>query len=67
MENGNNGNIRYLNRFQYHLEDTDCKFCLYWKGIKHGCMRIVCCCEDIKYDILAHGRIKRPRPITCPE
>ena len=50
---------RYYNRFEYHLEDTDCSVCLYWKGSKLGCTLTACCCEDIKNEALANGRIVR--------
>jgi len=51
-------NTRTLDRFEYHLEDMDCKMCKYWRG-KKGCSREVCCCEDERADAIANGRIKR--------
>ena len=56
---------RIYDRFQYHLADTDCSVCLYWKGSKHGCSLTACCCEDIKNEAIADGRIKRRKSISC--
>jgi hypothetical protein len=56
-----NSNVRILSRFQYHVEDCACVVCLYWKGQKRGCSLTTCCCEDIKADALANGRIERER------
>ena len=52
-------NTRTLDRFEYHLEDMDCKLCKYWRGTKKGCSRAVCCCEDERAEAIAKGRIKR--------
>ena len=54
-------NIKKYDRFEYHLEDTDCRWCLNWQGKKHGCKLEKCCCGDIRADAIAHGRIKRER------
>ncbi len=54
--------VRYLNRFEYHLEDFDCEFCLHYDSEKkRGCTLARCCCEEEKREALAHNRIKRPR------
>jgi hypothetical protein len=52
---------RIYDRFQYHLEDCDCSVCKYWCGKKKGCSRKTCCCEDIKADCIANGRITRTK------
>ena len=55
-------NVRNVNKWQgYYLEDTDCQYCLYYKGKKRGCTLTACSCEDIKNDAKAKGRIKRKR------
>jgi hypothetical protein len=43
-------NTRTLDRFEYYLEDMDCKMCKYWRG-KRGCGRAVCSCEDERTDV----------------
>ena len=53
--------IRKYDRFEYFAEDTDCRWCLHYHGKKHGCEREECCCEDIRADAIANGRIKRKR------
>ncbi len=53
---------RILDRFEYYLEDMDCKLCRYWRG-KKGCSRAVCCCEDERADAIANKRYKRKRKI----
>ncbi|GHU59295.1 hypothetical protein FACS1894133_5750 [Clostridia bacterium] len=50
--------VRTFNKFEYYLEDCDCKMCKYFKGEK-GCGRSVCACKDEQRDAIAHGRIKR--------
>ena len=55
------GNIRKYDRFEYYQEDTDCLWCLYYQGKKLGCKLEKCCCEDIRADAIANGRIKRKR------
>jgi len=58
-------NTRIYNRFEYHLEDIDCPYCLYYKRRsklnKHGCGLDACRFEDIRQDAIENGRIKRPR------
>ena len=54
-------NVRIYNKFQYHIEDADCKYCLYYKGKVRGCTLTACSCEDIRLDAIANGRIKRER------
>ena len=75
MKNKKTAYTRIQDRFQYHLEDCECKHCLYWKGKKRGlagrdascspmrpgCSLTACCCEDIKNDALANGRIERQK------
>jgi hypothetical protein len=34
---------------------------LNYRGKKLGCKLKECCCEDIRADAIAHGRIKRKR------
>jgi len=58
---------RIQRKFQYHLEDTRCDACLYYKGKKRGCSLTACCCEDIKHDAIERGLIKRERGwFKCP-
>ena len=54
-------NARILNKFEYYLEDCDCRYCSHYLGKKRGCKLQKCCCEDIKQDAIAHGRIKRKK------
>jgi hypothetical protein len=50
------------NRFNgYFLEDTDCEYCIYWKGKKRGCILSHCDFEEEKTDAALNGRIKRDR------
>jgi len=56
-----NRNKKKTAQFQYFAEDADCKYCLYHKGAKRGCSLTACCCEDIKSDAAANGRLKRKR------
>jgi len=55
--------IRKYERFEYHMEDLNCRDCLYFKRkSKHGktgCGLDVCRYEDIRLDAIANGRIKR--------
>ena len=48
-------------KFEYHLEDTECVDCQFYKSKKHGCDRDECCCGDIRAEAIANGRIERPR------
>ena len=54
-------NTRIYDKFEYHLEDTNCVDCLYYIGKKRGCELKSCCCEDIRADAVATGRLKRDR------
>ena len=54
-------NARILNKFQYHLQDCDCRYCCHYLGEKRGCALKKCCCEDIKQEAIKHGRIKRKK------
>jgi hypothetical protein len=55
------GNVRNLRKFEYYMEDMECKVCLHYAGKKLGCKLEKCCCEDEKRDALAHNRVKRPK------
>ena len=52
---------RIYNKFEYHLEDCDCRYCSNYLGKKRGCKLDKCCCEDIKLDAIKNGRIKRKK------
>ena len=52
-------NTRVFQRFQYHLEDCECRYCLHFKGKKRGCALKECCCDGIKQEAIESGRIKR--------
>ena len=66
---------RIHDRFEYHLEDTNCDVCLYWHDKKaarsqaaltgqapvYGCTLTACCCEDIKNIAIEQEKIKRKR------
>ena len=58
-------NTRILDRFQYHLVDLDCKFCLHKQPKKKKgrkpCHEVTCRFEDIRQEAIAHNRIRRPR------
>ena len=64
-----NRNMRMLNKFQYYIDDMDCKYCAYWGGKKKGCRFPVkaqkglpeCCCDEEKREALAQRRLKRRR------
>ena len=53
--------VKVYDKFEYFLDDTDCMYCLYWRGKRRGCSLTACCCDDIKLDALAHGRIQREK------
>jgi len=56
-------NTRIHNRFEYHLEDVDCRDCLYTKrtkkGVNNGCGEQTCRFNDIRNKAIKNGRIKR--------
>jgi len=54
-------NVQVANKFQYHMEDMDCFYCLHYGGKKRGCKLEKCCCEEEKRYAIAHNRIKRKR------
>jgi hypothetical protein len=65
---------RILRRFDYHVEDLDCRDCLYFKKKSErinkgtGCGEEACRFEDIRQEAIANGRLKRPRGwFKCPE
>jgi len=47
--------------FEYYEEDCEYRWCLFYQGKKHGCKLEECCCEDIRANAIASGRIKRDR------
>ena len=54
--------MKRKSKFEYHVEDCDCKYCLHkGKTKKQGCTRSECCCADIKREAAENGRIKRKR------
>lgn len=60
-------NTRIFNKFQYHLEDCDCKYCTNFLGGKRGCQLNKCPYEDIKKTAIAQGRLKRKPRIRIKE
>ena len=51
-----------FDKFEYHMEDFDCKLCLSYKARGgHGCGRRVCEFQDLKDEAIKHNRLKRPR------
>jgi hypothetical protein len=59
------GNANKYTKFEYHLEDLDCEFCLYYdkkrKNKVLGCDRADCCCGDIRADAITDGRVIRDK------
>ncbi|MDR1532451.1 MAG: hypothetical protein LBS62_09790 [Clostridiales bacterium] len=57
--------VRIHDKFQHHMDDTFCKYCLFYRGKrkhrKYGCQRPVCCCESEKLDAMENGRIERKK------
>lgn len=48
-------------KFEYYAEDCACRLCLYYrKNSAVKCKLKTCCCEDIRKEAVAAGRIKRP-------
>lgn len=45
----------------YFVEDTQCMYCQYFQGRKHGCSLDKCCCLPEILDALVQGRIQRKR------
>jgi hypothetical protein len=54
-------NTRVSSKFQYYAEDCKCSYCDFFISRKRGCSLDVCCCDDIRADAIANGRIKRKR------
>ena len=56
---------KVFDRFEYHLEDIDCRVCLYYirktKKYINGCQEQVCRYADIRVEAIKNGRIKRRR------
>ena len=50
-----------FNKFYYHVSDCRCELCLYYMGKARGCKLKKCCCEDIKLEAAANGRIERKK------
>jgi len=65
-------NTRMLHRFEYHVEDLDCRDCLYYerktKSREAGCGLDSCPFEGIRQDAIANGRLHRPKGwFSCRE
>ena len=58
-------NTYIFDRFEYHLEDLDCRVCLHFKSKTkkyiNGCREQICRFSLIRHDAIKHGRIKRKR------
>ena len=58
-------NTRISNRFEYHTEDLDCAYCLYFKRkskhSKYGCGEDACRFEGIQRQAAKNGKTKRLR------
>ena len=58
-------NIRIYDRFEYYEEDCLCEYCLLYAEIdgskKRECKIQECCCEDVRADAIANGRLIRER------
>ena len=58
-------NTRIYDKFEYHLEDTDCLDCLHYvqvgESAKRSCGSSECRYSDIRADAIANGRLKRDR------
>ena len=52
-------------KFEYHLEDLSCEYCLHnkkkGKGKSHGCGDANCRYSAIRADAAANGRVERER------
>jgi hypothetical protein len=46
-------------RFEYHIEDLDCRSCLFYKRESKSCGREACDFENIRAEAASSGRIKR--------
>ena len=63
-------NTRIHDRFEYHVEDLNCYYCMYIQRVsklyKRGCGIELCGFKDIAIDAITSGRIKRkPRWYKC--
>ena len=54
-------NVRIYNKFEYYFEDCQCRYCSNYLGKVRGCKLARCCCEDVKIDAIAHGRMERKK------
>ena len=62
--------IKIYDRFEYHMEDLDCTYCLHRKrkskNNKSGCKLEACPYMDIAHDATANGRVRRKSiPVMC--
>ena len=48
-------NTHCIDRFQYYVEDCDCRLCAYYKGRKYGCALSICLCDDIGWMLWRTG------------
>ena len=60
--------IRVYDKFEYHLCDLECEYCVncLGRGVagrcgSHGCGRSKCEFQDLRDECIAAGRIKRRR------
>lgn len=63
---------RIFDRFEYHAEDLECCYCLFYKRKsrkhKNGCWEETCRFEDIRQKAAENGRINRkPGWFKCRE
>lgn len=63
---------RIHNKFQYHLEDMECKVCAFFGGKKNGCQfsnarkaADECCCENEKREAIENGKLKRKKGVMA--
>jgi hypothetical protein len=53
---------RVHHKFEYHMEDFYCAFCLHYDiENKRGCTLRKCCCEEEKRAAIENNRLKRPK------
>ena len=53
-------------KYEYTLEDCDCRFCLYFDQETESCQQDVCCCLEEKRAALARlQRSVAPRAKKC--
>ena len=58
-------NTRIYNRFEYHIEDINCRYCQFYvcmsKKTKTGCGKEICRFDDIRREATENGRLSRLR------